>query len=224
MRGGCAIPLVHVWHDDPDAAVALAARLTRVHPGIHAIPVSRSVPRDAVVVIAAAPDRDDAAQIAHALRAQAPRAALVLALAKPDVRTATSVVAAGAVAVIDLDASDASLAHGLNAVLTDGAYVPRPLQAPVLAALAARRRDSARNRARIASLTSSERRVLQLLGTGADRAAVAESLHVPLHRVRATVDRARGKLGASTQRQAVALFRDDVTRDDLTRDDLTRRL
>lgn len=212
MQGGSATALVHVWHDNPDSAVALAARLMRAYRGIQAVPVARAVPRHAHVVVAASPHLEDAAGIAYAVRAQAPRAVLVLAIAKPDVRTATAVFLAGAVAVVDLDASDEALAHSLSAFFTDGAYVPGPLQAPVLTALATHRRDSARNRERLASLSAGERTVLELLGTGEDRAAVAERLQVPLHRVRATVDRAKAKLGTSTQRQAVALFRDSLTR------------
>jgi DNA-binding NarL/FixJ family response regulator len=183
----------------------------RVQPRIRAIPINNAVPAHAHVVVASPSRIEDAAETVLMLRAQAPGAVLIVAFPRPDVDTTIAVVLAGAAGVVDLNASDETLAHSLDTVITDGAYVPGPLQAPVLAALAERRRNAVRNRERLASLSPRERCVLELLDSGQDRAAIAERLQVSPHRVRATIDRAKAKLGASTQRQAVAFFGDRLT-------------
>ena len=211
VLGGSGGALVHVWHSDADAAVGLAARLMRVQPRIQAIPINNAVPDHAHVIVAAPSRIQAAAETVLMLRVQAPRAVLVVAIPRPEVETTIAVVLAGAAGVVDLNSSDETLAHSLDTVMTDGAYVPGPFQASVLAALAERRRNAARNRERLASLSPRERCVLELLKSGQDRAAIAERLQVSPHRVRATIDRAKAKLGASTQRQAVAFFGDRLT-------------
>jgi DNA-binding NarL/FixJ family response regulator len=203
-----SLVVAYVHDGGADHGRQLAARLQRVS-GItaHVVAHSADVPDDAGLVVATSSEPGEV----RTLRERLPRARLVVARHGPSVACASALLLSGADAVVDLDEDDAALAHGLHAALTDGSFVPHAIQAAVLSTVMQHGRRASSRQARIARLTPKERETLQWLAAGEDRAAIAEQLHEPLHRVRARIDRAKAKLGVTSQRQAVAMLAEDVT-------------
>jgi DNA-binding NarL/FixJ family response regulator len=198
-----SLVVAYVRDDHAARGERLAARLQLVAAlNADVIAEHDDVPDDAGLVVVTSGDPGEV----RALRDRLPHARLVVACHRPTVAGAAALLLSGADSVVDLDEDDASLAHGLHATLLDGSFVPREIQAAVLSAVIERNRRAPSKQARIARLTPKERETLQRLAAGEDRAAIAVQLHEPVHRVRARIDRAKDKLGVTSQRQAVAML------------------
>lgn len=202
---------VEAWLCGADEAMAsaVAARIVAVDAvdAVHVPPRCRDLPADASLVILVPGTERAIGAMLGTVRSLAPRAVVVVALATVALSELEALLMHGADAVVDLDADDRSLAHGLRAAVRDGAYVPHEYQADVVAGLARHRRGDAEAHQRIARLTPKEREIFDLLIAGDDRAAIAARFGGPAWRVRARIERAKAKLGVASQREAVALFR-----------------
>lgn len=144
-------------------------------------------------------------ELVAAVRTMAPHATVLVPLAGVTITEVVDLLSGGVDAVVDLDADDRALAHGVRAAVRDRSYVPGELQAAAVTALARRRRRETEARARLASLTSTEREILALLIAGVDRSTIAARSNESVPRVRARIDRVKSKLGVASQRDAVAM-------------------
>ena len=208
MRPDPSVVVAYVCHPDPLAAHDLADRLvsSAVVGGACVAAHPSELPPVALLVVVAVPDAEASTSELHDLRERLQRAVLVVACERPTVREVVALMRAGADAVVDLDGGDDAIVHGVHAALTDGSYVPAQLQAPVAAQLLRRRRDAAKQRARIASLTPQEIALLRRLAAGETREVIARRSGEPVHRVRMRIDRAKAKLGVTSQRQAIVML------------------
>jgi DNA-binding NarL/FixJ family response regulator len=203
--------LVQAWLLNPDRATAasLAMRLRsagavdRVRMAV----ATDEIPPDAtLVVLMPQGDRLPARTSITAVRAVAPHATVLVPVVNVTIAEVVELLSGGADAVVDLEAHDRDLAHGVRAAARDRSYVPREHQAAAVAALARRPRQVAETRARIARLSPKEREILDLLADGIDRASIATRFHEPVSLVRARIDRAKAKLGVASQREAIAML------------------
>jgi DNA-binding CsgD family transcriptional regulator len=108
--------------------------------------------------------------------------------------------------VLDRTGSPRSFAVAVGSLLVNGAHVPANAQAAVVRELASRARTRSVASRRARELTPREREVLRLLGGGISRADIARRLDLTPHLVRASIDRAKAKLGVTTQREAIAVL------------------
>jgi DNA-binding NarL/FixJ family response regulator len=200
--------VAYVCHPDSRVAQDLACLVVRagVVGDACAVEHAGEIPSDAVLAMTVVYGVDRTISDLRVLRERLQRAVLVVACDGPTVRNVVALMRGGADAVVDLDAGDDAIVHGVRAALTNGSYVPAHLQAPVALQLLRRRRDGAKQRARIASLTPQEMGLLRRLAAGETREMIARRNGEPLHGVRVRIDRAKAKLGVTSQRQAVVLL------------------
>lgn len=201
---------IQAWLCCPDTvtAASVAGRL-QAAGALDAVRIpapTEEIPADAALVVLAPNGmRLPTCGSVAAVRAAAPHTTVLVALRGVTVAEIVDLLSGGVDAVVDLDADDQAVAHGIRAALRDGSYVPSEHQGAAIIALARRRRADAQRRARVAKLTPTEREILALLIAGADRPTIAARLNESASRVRARIDRLKSKLGVSSQREAVAM-------------------
>lgn len=135
------------------------------------------------------------------LRARFPRMPVIVVSGLDDARIANEAIALGASGFVPKSADKTVLGEALHAVLSGSVYLP-PHLAHAIAAL----RANAKSRevaARIAELTPSQIRVLQLIRQGLLNKQIAHELRVGETTVKAHVTEILRKLGVASRTQIV---------------------
>ena len=99
-------------------------------------------------------------------------------------------------------ASHPNLQSGVNAILSGGDWLPRPL----MEKLVARYRLMARSNELISLLSDREKQILRLAGQGLSNVDIAKQVYLSIHTVKSHVHNALQKLGAANRAQASSMI------------------
>ncbi len=195
-----ALPRCLVADDHPALVAAVAEFLgesgfdvvATARDGLSAVAAAREHAPDAVLLDYRMPRLSGSALVGE-LRAAAPRAGIVVYTADADDALVGEALGAGAAAIVLKEAPLADVARALGAVLAGGSYVDPALG---IVSLTPGRVPS--------ELTRREADVLTLLAEGFTYEEIGRRLAISPETVRTHLQKASGRLGASTRTHAVA--------------------
>ncbi len=152
---------------------------------------------DVVIVDCNLSDRDGCGAID--LVAVNPRTRVLMLTGRPDERLVASAIDAGCSGFLTKYADTAELIAAVRQLAAGESYIPAHLLSLLMPRLAANHQDLGED------LSSRERKVLELLATGAATTKIADELFVSVATVRNHVQRVLVKLSAHSKLEAVAI-------------------